>query len=276
MNKFTILVNTCDKFEDCWYPFFKLFAIYWPDYKGKIYLNTEQKDFSYKGLDIVPLRIIEPSTNKRYTWSECLILALNKINENVILYMQEDYFIKGQVNDELIKKYVGMMDNHPDIHCIHLTDQAVIPDSRPSVYEGLYPAIHNQRYRISCQAALWRKNILLSYLRPYESAWDFEQFGSKRSANLDHNIFVVDNNWVKLDQFEIIPYIFTGIIQGKWYEKVIPLFEKHNIDINYSKRGFSNERIRKTLLKKIKDKCIHFILMYRNYFEIKINKHITK
>lgn len=277
MNNFTILVNTCDKFEDCWYPFFKLFAIYWPEYEGNIYLNTEHKDFSFKGLNIISLKIAESlPVKKAYTWSECLIMALNQINENIILYMQEDYFIKDQVNNELIKKYVSMMDDHADIHCIHLTDQAVIADLTPSEYEGLYPVIYDQRYRISCQAALWRKDILLSYLRPYENAWDFEQFGSKRSAVLRHNFFVVDNNWVKLDQFEIIPYIFTGIVQGKWYEKVIPLFERHNIDIDYSKRGFSNDIIRKPLMMKIKDKCTHFILMYKNHYDIKSIKSITK
>lgn len=30
---YSILVNTCDKFEDCWNPFFKLLSIYWPDYQ---------------------------------------------------------------------------------------------------------------------------------------------------------------------------------------------------------------------------------------------------
>jgi hypothetical protein len=57
MGQYSILVNTCDKFEDCWDPFFKLFKFYWPDYTGTIYLNTEYKDYSFEGLTIVSLKV---------------------------------------------------------------------------------------------------------------------------------------------------------------------------------------------------------------------------
>lgn len=50
--EYSILINTCDKFEDCWNPFFKLWSIFWKDCKGHIFLNTEYKDFSYPGLNI--------------------------------------------------------------------------------------------------------------------------------------------------------------------------------------------------------------------------------
>lgn len=43
--KYALLVNTCDKFEDCWIPFFSLLKKYWPDCSGKIYLNTEYKSY---------------------------------------------------------------------------------------------------------------------------------------------------------------------------------------------------------------------------------------
>ena len=57
-----------------------------------------------------------------------------------------------------------------------------------------------------------------------------------------HKYLVVDKTWIRLDVFEIIPYIFTGIIQGRWYNKVVPLFEKHGIEIDYTLRGFSYHR----------------------------------
>ena len=69
-NKYAILVNTCDKFEDCWEPFFKLFALYWPDYKGPIYLNTEYKTFTYGNLNIISLKICEKKKDhSEITWS---------------------------------------------------------------------------------------------------------------------------------------------------------------------------------------------------------------
>jgi hypothetical protein len=253
MQNYSVLVNTCDKFEDCWDPFFKLFSIYWPDYNCRIFLNTEYKDYSYPGLDIIAVKGCAKHNiprNVRATWSQCLKWALESIDDEIVLYMQEDYFLKDMVKDDVVNKYVSLMRNNKDIHCIHLTDQAVTAEKK-SQYENLYEVALKQRYRVSCQAALWRNEVLMSYIREYESAWQFEEFGSKRAAILQHNFYVVDENWVKLNEFEIIPYVFTGIIQGYWYERVIPLFEKHNIVVDYSLRGFVNDTPKKPLNKRL-------------------------
>lgn len=255
MNEYSILVNTCDKFEDCWNPFFKLWSIYWPDCRGQIFLNTEYKDYRFESLKITPLKVCKSHNiphNKRATWSQCLKWALESIDSDIVLYMQEDYFLKDFVKEDIVNKYVQLMIDNKDIDCIHLTDQAVKPETTPSEFDKLFPVKLNQRYRISCQAALWKRDVLLSYLRSYENAWQFEEYGSKRGKILKHNFYVVDKNWIKLNEFEIIPYIFTGIVQGRWLPEVVPLFEKHQILIDYSTRGFSNQSPKKSIFRKIK------------------------
>ena len=280
MDKFAILINTCDMFEDCWEPFFKLFSIYWPEYKGVMYLNTETKQYNYPGLNIVPLKVScgINKPRKRLTWSECLKLALKEINEDIILYMQEDYFLKDSAKSKVVGDYVKLMIDNKDIHCVHLTDQAVKAKNVACKYSkyNLKLVEINQRYRISCQAALWRKGVLLSYLRPYESAWQFEEFGSQRASILQHNFFVVDTNWVKLNQFEIVPYIFTGIIRGRWSEQVIPLFDKHHIYIDYTKRGFVKGAPVRTLKVKIKNKWNKIPGLFKNYFDLRRLRRTTK
>ena len=73
MNReFSILINTTDSFSDCWEPFFKLFCKYWPDYDGKIYLNTETKTFNYKNLNIISVQ----NGLKNGTWSQCFEYAV--------------------------------------------------------------------------------------------------------------------------------------------------------------------------------------------------------
>lgn len=271
MNKYSILVNTCDKFEDCWDPFFKLFSVYWPDFTGKIYLNTEYKDYSYPGLDIIPIKGCHKYNipiDTRVTWSQCLKWALEDVENEVVLYMQEDYFLKDSVKNDIVDRFADLMYEYDDIHCIHLTDQALL-SSVKSQYVNLYETILKQRYRISCQAALWKKDVLLSYIREYESAWQFEEFGSKRGAILKHNFYVVDRNWVKLNKFEIIPYVFTGIVQGYWYEEVVPLFKKHNIVIDYSQRGFVNDSPRKPLTKKLQYNWNKIPILLRHYNDIR-------
>ena len=87
MTKYSILINTCDKFEDCWNPFFKLFKLYWPDCSGIIYLNTEYKDYSYPGLNIIPVKGCvkhQIPHNKRATWSQCLKWALEEMDTDIV------------------------------------------------------------------------------------------------------------------------------------------------------------------------------------------------
>ena len=272
-NAYSVLVNTCDKFDDCWHPFFKLFSIYWPECKGKIYLNTEYKDYNYEGLDITATKVCEHNQDAhQITWSECLIRALNSIDNEVVLYLQEDYFFKASVKDDVVEKYVELMNEDKSIDCIYLTDQGSTGETIESKYRGLFPSDLNHRDFISCQAALWRKDTLISYLRSYETAWQFEEFGSKRGVILNNNFYVVDNNKIKLDESEIIPYIFTGVIQGRWYEKVIPLFSEHQINIDYTIRGFVKDAPKITLFSRLKRKFHRLPNLFRNNIEISIKQ----
>lgn len=253
MSNYALLVNTCDNFEDCWEPFFKLFKEFWPDFDGTIYLNTEYKEYSYPGLDIIAVQGCAKHNfpkGKRATWSQCLKWALELIKEDIVLYMQEDYFLKSEVKNAIVTNFVELIQKHQKIDCIHLTDQSVIANG-PSEYSKLDDVVLKQRYRICCQAALWRKESLTYYIKPKESAWEFEEFGSKRAAKAHHNFYVIDQSWVKLNEFEIIPYIFTGIIGGRWKSEVVHLFKKWEISIDFEKRGFHENRPPKPLNEKV-------------------------
>ena len=47
----------------------------------------------------------------------------------------------------------------------------------------------------------------------------------------------VSQDFVIKDKNEIISYVFTGIIKGKWNRDVEKLFSNHDIKIDYSQRG---------------------------------------
>lgn len=268
---YSILINTCDKFEDCWNPFFKLWSLYWKDCNGKIYLNTEYKDYSYPGINIIPVKGCATHSipkNQRATWSQCLKWALEAMDTDIVLYMQEDYFLKDTVKNDIVEQYVRLMEAHPDIQCIHLTDQAVSAE-QPTVYTHLKQVNPIQRYRVSCQAALWRKQELLDIIREHESAWEFEEFGSQRSGIMNHTYLCVDRSYVQLNKFEIIPYIFTGIIQGRWYDPVVELFKKHQIEVDYTIRGFVSERKKKPLKQRIKYRWNKIPKIIKNRIELR-------
>jgi len=247
---YTIFVNTTDTFEDCWLPFFKLFKHYWPNYKGKIYLNTEYKDFNFEGLNISCLEN-SVGINKKLTWSECLLIALSKIDSENILYLQEDYFFNDFVKVELLNEFYQRFIKL-DCDCLHLTDQSTPGPYKETSDKMIWEIEKDAPYRISCQAAFWKKDILLSYLRVHESAWHFEHYGTKRSSKKNGKFYVVNTNQFGCGKKEILPYLFTGIIKGKWNEKVKPLFLEHNIEIDYSQRGFYTPvNYKRSFLKKV-------------------------
>lgn len=267
MTSYSILVNTCDRFDDCWHPYFKLHAKFWPDCTARIYLNTETKDFTYPGLNVEALKVSEADKTRRHTWSECLLRALDKIEDDIVLYMQEDYFLKARVQNDWVEHYVRLMHANPSVHCIHLTDQGSPGEVSSQCHSTLVKVPHIHKNRISCQAALWRKDVIRQYVRQYESAWYFEWFGSKRAGVLKHNFFTVDRSIVSLDNFEIIPYLFTGVIGGRWNKGVVPLFADNDLIMDYSKRGFFVST-KKTFAMRVRAKFKRLPLDFRCYLDL--------
>ena len=43
MKDLAVFVSSSDNYSDIWDLFFDLFYKYWPEYKGKIYLQTQKK-----------------------------------------------------------------------------------------------------------------------------------------------------------------------------------------------------------------------------------------
>jgi len=243
LNPYSLLVNSSDNFEDCWVPFFQLLKKNWGTMDVSILLNTEFKVFSFDGLSIKSSQSHLFETNRKLTWSECLINALKMIESPIVLYMQEDYFIEKSVKTDVINDFVILMMENKNIKHIGLTHFGSNPPF--SKYENddrLWYINQNNKYRISTQAGLWDKNTLLSYLCPEESGWMFEIFGTKR-ANRRKDIFLTVNREIYNPQNgSIIEYTHTGIIKGKWHKAIPTLFRENNIVVDFSKRGFYEPR----------------------------------
>jgi hypothetical protein len=239
---YTILVNSTDSFEDCWYPFFTLFSKFWVGSKPKIVLNTETKDFSYTGLDIICSKVGRSNPTKRLAWGECLLRCLDKINTDFILYIQEDYFINSHVNVEQINAFIKIMlkGQYPYISLVPFSNGG---PWHPTHHPLLWEVDQKASYRISLQAGLWQKERLRSYIRRHETPWQFEVWGSKRAHRIKETFLSVSHDAFDNRSQQIIPYEPTGIVKGKWnQEAVCRLFLEHSIDIDFSNRGFYDPR----------------------------------
>ena len=232
----TILVNSTDRFDDCWKPFFTLFAAYWPDCPYPIVLNTDTKSYSHPGLTIRASRVA--ARGERLTWSECLMRCLDGIDTEIILYLQEDFFLNCPVQGKPLAEFAQLMQTE-GLDCIRLMECDGAGPWTRSRYPGLWEVDQRARYRIALQAGLWCRRTLRSHLRRHESPWQLEIFGSRRLRRSRDRILCVDRERYSGPGKEIFPYEPTGVVSGKWKrEAVVDLFARHGIEVDYSARGF--------------------------------------
>lgn len=242
MNDLTILVNTSDGFEDCWPPFFKLMARYWPGCPYPIVLNTETKaprSAALAGLS-VQSACVALNASKRLTWSECLARCLDTIATPHVLYLQEDFFLEAPVQQAYIENFLNeMRAGRADV--IRLMECGGSGPWKPSANPLLWEVDQKAQYRIALQAALWRKSTLRGHLRMHESPWQMEVFGSARARRLKDRVFCVNRDRFHGPGKEVFPYVPTGVVKGQWERHIVePLFAQHGIDIDFTRRGFYN------------------------------------
>lgn len=235
-----VLVNSCDGFADCWPAFFELFERYGGELKkAPIYLNTERKRFSWPGLNIHPTCVWPTSEPMRPTWSACLRKAIESISEPYILYFQEDYFLTLPVDDEAIFHGLFQLDSNPEVGVVYLGRFGPLYTRSRTYNDLLIEVVPPSRYLVSTQCGIWRKEFLLSLLREWENAWQFEIFASRRARGTGRKFLAASPEVIS--RRPPIDYVYTGIIKGRWKSDCVSLFAKEKINVDFTSRGMYSE-----------------------------------
>jgi hypothetical protein len=237
-----IFVNSSDGFQDCWPAFFDLYCLYGGSLKtAKVVLNTERADYrSINGLDMSCSKTWPRADAKRPTWSESLLRGLAGLECASVLYLQEDYFFIRPVNVDLISEAMNALNHDPSVGVVYLNSYGP-RFKRYTHYRG--NLVHIQKpadYLVSTQAAVWRKDYLQSLMRPWENGWMFEKFGTLRAHIGRHKHLSVNPSVMKTAP--AIDYVYTGVMKGKWNKDCIEVFREHGIHVDFSQRGFYEER----------------------------------
>lgn len=244
MNKScTIVVSSCDSYEDAWCPFFTLFKKQWPLCPFPIVLNTESKEYQFEGLDISIKKLYK--SNESIGWSHRLKKVLSEIDSEYVIMLLDDFFLEDLVNEAVINQCIEWMCADPKIAVFYFMPSSQV-GSKDGKYDGFALMPQNARYRLNCQAALWRRNFLIKCLRDHENPWQFETWGSVRSRRYSEEFYAISDPKLKVFDYDY----GKPIIQGKWnIEEVQRIKEKFNIDINTDGLGIGkNDVIRKRSL----------------------------
>lgn len=237
MKRYSIIVNSTDSFSDCWGPFFYLFSKYWKPTPDSVILNTETKSYSDKKIKIISTKV-GVGANRELSWSECLLKCLSQVDTEIVLYLQEDYFLKNYVGTRTIDDLADYMRENA-ISNIRLLECGNSGPWEPTEHPLLWKVNRKSNYLISLQAGLWRVSTLKKYLRKHETPWEFEIYGTKRIRRSREEILCVSRDLYNDETGQLVPYDRTGIIKGQWNKRaVVKLFEMHSFNMDFSKRGF--------------------------------------
>ncbi len=242
MENVTILVNTCDKYEDVWYPFFKLLKIHWPECDdNRIVLNTETKVYD---CDFLKVETFCGGSDK--TWSQRLKGALEKIDSEFVLFFLDDFFLMSEVSTESLNEAVELMKSDESIGYIGLKYNKKHNFRDKSIVSPQEHFLNRDEIitdnRLNCNTALWRKDWLASLIRKHENPWEFEKYASIRSRRTDKKVMIINNiNNVMAPVFDydVEVQYGHGLTMGQWLPKNKELFDKYSIEVDFDRLGIN-------------------------------------
>ena len=193
-----VVVASCDKYSDLWKPYFHQFFTHWNDCPFPVYLIANHLSFDHQ-------KVITLKSGDDLDWSSSLIAAIGQISYDYLLVLIDDAFFFEKVpTNELNKCIEFAVRNSVDF--LRLRKDPVPPYSSCSTFLLIPPS---ESYRVQLSATIWKKDCLLSIIKPGESAWEFEVNGSIRSARFQ-KFYSLSTN--------LFSYIH-GVEKGLWINK---------------------------------------------------------
>lgn len=234
----TVLINSCDSYEDLWNPFFKLFKTYWKNCPYEVVLNTETKQFFDNEIDI---RIVNYPSIKKDNYGKRMRNCLKSIKTPYVILLLDDFFLREPVDEAFIEKIVDYLDNNPDVICFNFD----VANDKYDVDDGRFLEFRKRslygEYKYNMQAAIWRTQELYAAWKPNESPWQWELYGNVRSWTEEKLIYILKEEIKTPLEYGYYPAA-RGVYRGKWVlEDVKPLFDANEISIDYEIRGIYSE-----------------------------------
>lgn len=257
----TIVVNSCDSYDDLWFPFFALLKKYW-DPKGiRILLNTETRTFQMDGLEIECIH-----SPKEYSYGRRMLNVLSEVKTPYVMMLLDDFFLRTFVEVDRILQITEWMEKDPYIACFTCDCNVAYADWEVDRYPGYRRLPPGNDYILSMQAGVWRTECLINYWRPDVSPWEWEVICNFLTRNeMRYKFYCSLNTESMFMNYGHHQYgDVWGVYRGKWVEAdVVPLFQGEGISVDYSGRGFYSEGKSKTVISKSEGRWDLYGVVYR-------------
>jgi hypothetical protein len=218
-----IFISSSDSYSDLWPIFFDLFVKYWPEFQGKIYLNTESKTYTHEGLDLCCTQV-----GHLASFGQTFRAGIDTVDSDDILLIMIDYFFMGDVKSDMLEEYFRYFKKH-DLDSLCLIKNPYT-ETRPSDHKDLFLVIPPSQDMFNFQIAFWKKTTLYDMVLPHESPWLSEWYGTLRANRMKIKLFFT----IKMP----IEYLAEGALhKGKWVKEMMFFLNELSFQVDYDKRG---------------------------------------
>ncbi|MDO4818818.1 MAG: hypothetical protein Q3994_00370 [Prevotella sp.] len=153
-----------------------------------MYLNTETVQYknghNFSHFEVTTLNLLHPKKKSRWSWSQRMLDVLDRVKEEYVLILVEDFFLREKVQTEIIENLLDIMDADNMIGQIQLfgtrtnCDNEKMNDMNATID---LQQIGDGKAKVVFVPTIWRKDVLKKWMRKWETIWAFESYASKRA-----------------------------------------------------------------------------------------------
>lgn len=216
MKNYDVLVMSCDKNLDVTTILLEQIYKHWPNINNSVFVGMEK-------IDTIKSPVVSKViTSDAREWGQRFIETLNQLDNEYVLLILDDYIVEEAVDVKRIEQILKYMKEN---HVANASFSVIRTDNKYESIDlyGFEKRYDKGKYLLNLQAGLWNKKVLLSLLKPNDTPWTAEYYGSIRARKISHQYqFISQVPNIKG------PYVYNNgflIIQG-----YLNLEEKHRLE----------------------------------------------
>lgn len=223
----TVLVASCDAYNDVARNFIGLFRKYWQDCPFEVVFVTEEKIADSEGCGFDRNILCGPGGS----WCSRLVKALDEIKTPYVLMLCDDYYLESTVDTGLFLKRLDQAKQFDAVNLRLIPNPKTFRQFNDELME--YPKC--TAYCIATQAGIWNRQFLRRLADGLASIWEFERYGSFMVGDEKRPLLVTPT--------KEFPFV-DAVHKGCWEKFGVDVCRRNGVEIDFSVRGLPSLKVR--------------------------------